>query len=804
METLLQDLRYAVRRLVRSPGFFLVTVLTLALGIGANSAIFSVVNAVLLRPLPYEEGDRLARVFHVTDTGNRAVMSPANFRDVREQSRTLEELSFYYWFNPTLTGAADPVRLEGASIGAHFFEVMRAKPQLGRTFRPDENEPGRNRVVTLSHALWQQRFGSDPSVIGRTLVLGGEPYEIVGVMQEGFTYPGNRQLWTPLEYDAEFMADESRGAWYISAIGRLKPGATHEQAAREIATIGKRLEQAYPESNTNLGMASVSLLEVAVGDIRPTLLILLGAVGLVLLIACANMANLLLARAASREGEFAVRTALGAGRGRLLRQLLTESVILSLAGGTAGLLLAVWGIQLLVALQPQGIPRLDDVGLDATVLGFTAGIALLAGLFFGLIPAVQVTRSNLAGSIREGGRGALSGRGSARIRGTLVVAEMALSVMLLVGAGLLIRSFVRLQSVDPGFRSEGTLAFSLSLPDAVYDTDPARHSFYERLIERLRTVPGVQASAAVSDLPMGGSMNFLTFEVAGREPPRPGQEPGAQILRATPDYFRAMGVPVVRGRPFVREDRQGTSPVVVINERAAQRFFPNQDPLGERITLELNGDSVGREVVGVVGDVKQSGLDAEPQPAIYVPQAQAPAGSMNVVVSTPLPPAAVAGAIKGEVRALDPNLPIDDLRPLRQVVAESVSQPRFYMLLLSIFAGVALTLTAIGIFGVISYAVTQRRREIGIRMALGADSASVLRLVVGGALVLAGIGVGVGLVGAAVGTRVLSGLLFGVEATDPLTFLGVATILLGVAFLASYLPARAASRVDPNIALRSE
>jgi putative ABC transport system permease protein len=806
MDTLLHDLRYSVRKLLKSPGFALVAVLTLALGIGANSAIFSVVHAVLLRPLPYEESDRLVRVYHLTDTGNRTVMSPANFRDVRQHSRTLEELSFYFAGNPTLTGVGDPAQLRGAMVGAHFFEVFRTKPLLGRTFLPEENEPGRTRVAVLGHAFWQQRFGSDAAVIGRTITLDGEPYEVVGVMPQEFGYPADRDVWTPLEYDAPFMSDESRSAWYLSAIGRLKPGTTEEQAVREIAAIAERLEQVYSDTNTGLGITAVSLYEVMVGDVRLALLVLLGAVGLVLLIACANVANLLLARAAARESELAVRAALGAGRGRLVRQLLTESVLLGLIGGALGLLLAVWGTGLLVALQPQGIPRLDDVRIDATVVGFTAGVALLSGIIFGLVPAVEVTRSGLVPSLREGGRGALSGRGSTRVRSTLVVAEMALAVVLLAGAGLLIKSFVRLQSVDPGFRPQGALSFSLSLPEAAYRDESVRSIFYERLLDRMEALPGVRTAAVVSDLPMSGGATFLTFEIEGREPARPGDEPGAQILRATPDYFRTLAIPVLRGRAFTDEDREGAPPVVVLNQEAVRRLFPDQDPIGQRIRLGLGDDTaeVSREVVGVVGNVRQLGLDEEPQGVVYVPQAQAPVGSMDVVLSTSVPPMSLAGVVKREVEALDPNLPVNDLQPLQEIVSESISEPRFYMLLLSIFAGVALSLAAIGIFGVMSYTVAQRTREIGIRMALGAHPRDVLRLVVGRSLALAGMGTALGLLAALAGARLLSGLLYGVGATDPLTFLAVAAILLGVAFVASYLPARAATRVDPNVALRYE
>ncbi|HEV2129635.1 MAG TPA: ABC transporter permease, partial [Longimicrobiaceae bacterium] len=536
------------------------------------------------------------------------------------------------------------------------------------------------------------------------------------------------------------------------------------------------------------------------------LLVLLGAVGLVLLIACANVANLLLARATAREGEFAVRAALGAGRQRLVQQLLTESVLLGLIGGAVGLLVAVSGTSLLVALQPKGIPRLDAVRVDATVVAFTAGIALLTGILFGLVPAVQTTRAAMVTALREGGRGALSGRGSARMRSALVVAEMALAVMLLSGAGLLIKSFVRLQQVDPGFQAQGALSFRVALPEADYENDPARAALIGQLLERVKALPGVTSAGAVAYLPMSGSSMTLTFEIEGREPAQPGEGPVAETRPATPEYFRAMGIPLLRGRGFSEQDRAGAPQVVVISQETARRFFPGEDPIGQRLTLSWTRDSVpvGGEIVGVVGDVRHYGMEREVDPTVYVPHAQTSVNAMSLVVRTSVPPMSLVPAVKREVEALDPNLPLQQVRPLEELVSESVSQPRFYMLLLSIFAGVALLLASIGIFGVISYSVTRRTREIGVRIALGADPKRVVQLVVGGAIGLAALGVGLGLLGALAGTRLLSGLLFGVEPTDPVTFAVVSTLLMGVAVLASYLPARRATRVDPMVALRAE
>ncbi|HET7275337.1 MAG TPA: ABC transporter permease [Longimicrobiaceae bacterium] len=807
METLIQDIRYSLRRLMKSPAFTLVAILTLALGIGANSAIFSVVNGVLLKPLPFEEPDQLVGVYHLTEDGHRAVMSPANFRSVREESRSLEAIAPYYSEDFTLTGAGDPVNLQGLEVGAGFFnDVLKMEPLLGRTFLPEENEPGRNRVAVLSHGLWQQRFGGDADIIGRTIQLNGELYEVVGVMPSGFSYPAERQIWTPIEYDELFLSDNSRGAWYLSVVGRLLPGVSIEQAASEVQTIGQRLAIEYPDTNTDLGFTVFSLHENLVGDLRPALLVLLGAVGFVLLIACANVANLLLARAAARESEFAVRTALGAGRARLIRQLVTESVILGILGGAAGLLLAVWGTGVLVSLQPQDVPRLAEVGVDGSVVLFTAAIAVLTGVLFGLVPALQTTRTDLTNSLKEGGRGALTGKASDRLRSGLIVAEMALAVILLAGAGLLIKSFVQLQNVDPGFRSEGALAFELQLPNAAYEDATSRSAFYGALEDRLAALPGVTSVGGTTSLPLTGTSFIISFEVEGREPAPPGESPSLSIRAATPDYFRTMGIPLLQGRGFTDQDRAGSPPVVLLSSAAVQRHFPNEDPIGKRIEVGMIVDSarVGGVVVGVVGDVKESDLAGEQAEMLYLSHAQVPFGSMNMVVRTAVPPLSLAGAIQSTVSELDPNLPVDNIRTLEQLVSESVSQPRFYMLLLTVFAAVALLLAAIGIFGVMSYAVAQRTREIGIRIALGAEQSSVLKLVVGKALGLAAAGVALGLVGAFALTQLLESLLFGVSATDLPTYLIVTILLMGVASIASYLPALRATRVDPNVALRYE
>jgi putative ABC transport system permease protein len=805
MDSFRQDLRYALRRLVKAPGFTIVAVITLALGIGANTAIFSVVNGVLLQPLPYPEPERLVGVYHTTE-GHRAVMSGPNFTDVARTARSFENAAAISTGRMILTGEGEPIGLPVAEVSASLFNVLRVRPALGRTFNADENTPGKNHLVVLSHALWQQRFGSDPNVIGRRIQLDGVSKEVVGVMPKGFSYPEDRQAWLPIDYDGNFVSKQ-RGAWFLNVIARLKPGVTPEQSAAEVETIGRNLARQYPDSDAEIGMTTFPLREAMVHDIRRAVLVLLGAVGFVLLIACANVANLLLARAAAREPEMAVRTALGAGRGRLVRQLLTESVILAIVGAGFGLLLAVWGVAFLTGLKPQGIPRLENVRIDGTVILFTMALAVITGVLFGLVPAFTATRG-LSASLKESARGSVTHRGASRVRGALVVAELALAVMLLAGAGLLMRSFVKLQAVDPGFRPEQALTFELTLPDARYAADAQRIAFFDQLLPRLRALPGVRAASAVMGLPLSGMDFIISFEVEGRPPVPPAQQPAMQVRVATPEYFSTVGIPLKRGRMFSEDDRAATARVVLITESAAHEFFPNEDPLGKKIKLGWGrGPGTARAggvVVGIVGDVKEAGLDEPNPPHIYMPLRQWPVGFMSVVVKTATPPASLADAVRGEVYAVDSNLPVSNVRTLDEIVARSISQPRFYMLLLTLFAAVALVLAAIGIFGVLSYAVAQRTREIGIRMALGAQERTVIGLVVREAMTLVLLGVACGTITALFLSRTMTRMLFSVTPTDPATFASVATGLLAVALFASYLPARRATRVDPIVALRSE
>jgi predicted permease len=807
MRTLLQDLRYAARALRASPGFTLVAALTLALGVGANTAIFSVVHAVLLRPLPFAEPDRLVRAFTVND-GIPGSMSPPDFLDFRAQNHVFQGLAAYDALDFTLTALGEPARLPGVSVTSGFFETLGVRPLLGRTFRAEESRPDRSRVVLLSHALWRQRFGGDPGVLGRTVTLDGRSYTVVGVMPPGFDYPARRELWTPIPEDEDFTSEENRRGEYLAVIGRLRPGATLDQAAADLAALAGRLAREHPETNTAIGASVASLEEHLVRDVRRPLLVLLGAVAFVLLVACANVANLLLVRASARESELAVRAALGAGRLRLLRQLLTESLLLGTIGGGVGLLLASWGAAALVRLAPPGIPRVEGVGMDGPVVVFALGVALLTALLFGTVPALQSTRPALAATLKEGGRGALGARHGARTRGLLVVAETALAVVLLVGAGLLLKSFVRLLEVDPGFRFERRLAFELQLPDSDYGDDARKDAFYRSLLERLDALPGVLSAGAVTGLPLSGTNFLISFDVEGRPPARPGQSVAMQVRIATPEYFETMGIPLRRGRLFSDADRAAAPQVVLLSEPAVRRFFPGEDPLGKRIDLGwTRGHSetrVGGEVVGIVGGVKQGGLADPFEPEIYVPHAQVPLGWLSVVLRVDGDPRGLAAAVVREVRALDPNLPVAEVKTLDDVVSQAVARPRFYLSLLALFAAIALALAAVGIFGVLSYTVAQRRREIGIRMALGAEPAAVLRSVMTGALLLAAGGLALGLLGALALTRAIRSLLFGVSAADPSTFLAVAATLAAAAALASWLPARSATRVDPASALRAE
>lgn len=801
MNTLLQDLRYGIRMLLKNPGFSVVAVIALGLGIGANAAIFSVVNTVLLRPVPYADPDRLM-VLRENEPPKfpEFSISPGNFLDWQKQNTFFEKLAAINGTAFILAGeGAEPERLRGARVSAGLFEMLGVNPIHGRTFLEEEDQPGHENVVILSSGLWKRRFASDPNAIGQPITLSGISYTIVGVLPPSFGFPDREtDVWAPVAFTARDA--QAHGSHFLSVIGRLKPGATVEQARVEMSAIAGRLAEQYPDTNAGWGVDVFPMQEYDVRDIRPALLVLLCAVGLVLLIACANVANLLLARATARQKEIAIRTALGASRWRVARQLLTESILLALVGGAVGVLLAQWGIGSLLALAPQELPRVKDVTLDARVLGFTLLVTLLTGVIFGLVPALQSSTPNLNETLKEGGRGTTGGHH--RIRAGLVITEVALALVLLIGAGLLIRSFYRLQQVDPGFNSSNALAVTVSLPGRKYPQPEQRTAFFTQLIEKVSALPGVVAVGASQSLPIQGDF-LLGFTIQGRPPYAPGEDPSTNYYSVSPDYFKSMGIPLLRGRVFTEQDRAGAPRVAIINEEMAKRYFPDEDPIGKRIHV-TQGPEIFREIVGIVGDVKQYGLAQPTTLQTYEPSPQMQFSTMTLVVRAEGNVAPLGGAIRTQVLAIDKEQPISRIRPLEQVVSESVAKQRFSMLLLGIFAAVALILAAVGLYGVMSYSVTQRTHEIGIRTALGASQTDVLKLVVGQGVMLALAGVGIGLLSAFALTRLMVVLLFGISATDPLTFVAISAVLLLVALAACFVPARRATKVDPTIALRYE
>ena len=801
------DLRYGVRMLWKNKGFTAVAVIALALGIGANSAIFSVVNTVLLRPLPYREPERLVMVWEDNSKIGYPHDTPAaaNYIDWRDQNQVFEGMAATADVSFNLTGAGDPERFDGKRVSANFFKLLGVEPQLGRTFLPEEDVPGANKVVVLSHGLWQRRFGSDASLVGKSITLNGEGYTVVGVMPADFQF--KRQdvgMWVPIAFTPQQAA--SRGSHYLEVFARLKPDVSVERAQAEMSTIATRLQQQYPEQNTDLGVSVVSLHEEVVGNIRPALLVLLGAVGLVLLIACANVANLLLARAAVRQKEIALRTALGASRLRLVRQFLTESVLLAALGGVIGLLLSVWGVTLLKTFIPENISQVKSIAVDARVLGFTVLVTLLTGLVFGLAPALQASRFNLNETLKEGGRDAAAARGGNRIRGLLVVAEVAVSLVLLVGAGLLINSFMRLRSVDPGFRTDKLLTMSVVLPEQKYPDHARRAGFYTDMIRRVEALPGVRSAGVTNWIPLVMQGDSIGVTIEGQ--PAPTGKPHIIVTRVvSPHYFGTMGIRLLEGRVFEEgRDRVDSPCVVVVGESVARKYWPGESALGKRLSPgRPESEADWCQVVGMVKDVRQMELAAEPKPQMYFTYEQADLfAPRHLVVSTEGDPLALAGTVRKTVWEVDRDQPVSNVNTMEGVLSESIARQRFSTLLLGVFAGVALVLAAVGIYGVMSYSMAQRTREIGIRMALGAQKRDVLKLAVGQGLRLVVIGVGIGLIGAFALTRVMSSLLFGVSATDPATLVTISLVLVLVALLASYIPAHRAAKVDPLIALRYE
>ncbi|MEK6407637.1 MAG: ABC transporter permease [Acidobacteriota bacterium] len=805
MDSLLQDIRYGFRTLLRSPGLTAVAIIALALGIGANTAIFSVVNAVLLRPLAYRDADRLVMVWETNPKFNirTGVVSYPAFRDWKEQNQVFESMVACGGQSFNLAADDEPERISGMRVSPEVLEFVGSTPTLGRGFLSEEEQPGKNRVVLLSHALWQRRFGSDPDVIGKPVTLNTESYTIIGVLAPDFLAPSG---WVLSKADVlvPLVVDNERRSYYLTVMARLKPGVPLGRAQTEMDSVAAGLAEQYPDTNRDRGVHLVPAHEHVVGRSRPALMIFLGVVAFVLLIACVNVANLLLARAAVRQKEIAIRSALGAGRSRLVRQLLTESILLAVAGGVAGLLLTLWGIDLLVAIMPDTIPRVREINIDSRVLGFTLAVSMISGVVFGLVPALQASKPDLNESLKEGGRTASAGMRRNRIRSLLVVSEVALALVLLIGAGLMIKSFIRLLQVDPGFDRRNTLTMLIALPRQRYSKSEQQRAFFEQVIERVGALPGVEAAGVVNSLPLSQSQEGRYFAIEGDTRPVDDVDPASGYRTASPGYFRAMGIPLLSGRFFSERDNQIASGAVIINQEMARRFFSDVDPIGKRIKFSTRSDARWSEVVGVVGDVNHLGLDEERHSELYAAYLQRPAASMYLAVRTATDAGSAARAIRSEVRGIDKDQPVHDVLTMEDRLSESVAARRFPMLLLSIFAVVALVLAAAGIYGVVSYSVTQRTHEIGVRMALGAQTSDVLRVVLRQEMALVLIGIAIGLIGAFLLTRVMTGLLFGVSATDPLSFVLLSVILTGVALGACFVPARRATKVDPMVALRYE
>jgi putative ABC transport system permease protein len=809
METLFQNLRYTIRTLRKSPGFTAVAVLTLALGIGANTAIFSVVNAVLLRPLPYKDDSRLVVILNK----GRNPVAPANFIDWRSQSRSFSHMGAAEYWTPNLTGTDNPEKLWALHITPDIFPMLGVQPLLGRVFLPEEEEAGKEHEVVLSYPLWQSRYAGDPGVVGRSVKLSGETYSVVGVMPRDFKFAPfwatKAQLWAPLALGSRVT---DRDGSSLRVFARLKPGVTLEQAQAEMSGITSRLEREFPD--TNQDMQVVSLREKVVGNIRPALLVLLGAVGFVLLIACANVSHMLLVRAAARREEIALRTALGAGRWDMFRQFLTESVALAFMGGCAGLLLAVWGVRVLLALSPDGIPRVETVDVDGYVLLFALGISLLTGLAFGIAPAWKATAVNLSDVLKEGERGSSEGLHRNRLRGLLIGSEFALAVVLLAGAGLMVRTFLALQHVDPGFDPQGVLSMVVGVAGTEQAAAGHTGNFYREVLQKVSAVPGVESASGINHLPLAGDEWGFSFHIEGRPPERPGEDLVATYRVVFPGYFQTMRIPILRGRDVTDADNLRSPGVIVINEYLARRYWPGEDAIGKRITFDDPAKNPSwLTVVGVAKNTARSNWVSPPEEEVFLPYLQnrayldtpsPPFAYLTLVVRASRDPAALAPDIREAIRSLDKNIPISEIQTMNQVVAEANGQSRFYMVLLGAFAVVALVLAGVGIYGVMSYSVSRRTHEIGIRMALGAQSRDVLKLVVFQGIFQALAGVAVGLAGALALSHLMAGLLYGTRPTDPVTFVAAVLVLGGVAVAASYIPARRASKVDPMVALRYE
>ena len=822
MTTLLHDIRYGIRMLLKTPAVTFIVILALALGIGANTAIFSVVNAVLLRPLPYDQSEQLVFVNERNPAIDEMSISYPNFTDWRNQNQVFEKIGVYNRSSYNLTGRGDPERITTGQMSADLFSVLRVNAAHGRVFTNEEDKPGGNPVVVLKHAFWQRRFGGDLGILNQPLTLNGKSYTVIGIMPEGFNYPSRTEMMVPVGQLSEQPSWQQRGNHPgLYAVARLKPGVTIDQARVEMDSLAANLEKQYPDSNSGNRVRIRPLMEIFVGDARRALWVLFAAVAFVLLIACANIANLLLARSTSRKKEMAIRAAMGAGRWRIVRQMLTESVLLSVLGGALGLLFAQWGIKLILYISPDAIPRWQEISLSWTVLGFTIGVSFLTGLLFGLVPALQAGEVDVNETLKETGRG---NSGRQWLRSSLVVVEVATTLVLLIGAGLMIRSFYRLQSVNPGFSYEHLTSFTVALPQRKYAKEDQRITFYNQLLENIRTLPGVESTAAASGLPLGNNGWQTSFTVDGQPPPPRDNVPLMEACLVTPDYFRTMNIPLKSGRFFTdRDDRSflGNKDLskmteqerigaginaIIIDEEFARRHWPNEDAVGKRIRLGGDGPQAPLlTVLGVVGRVKMEGLSQDSNRVQgYLSFPQLGNGSMTVIVKAQSDPNQLISALREQVKAVDPDQPIYNIRTMHEIRAESVASERLNLTLLSIFAGIALVLAVVGIYGVMSYTVTQRTHEIGIRMAIGAQPRDVFKMVIGQGMTLALIGVGLGLIGAFALTRLMASMLFDVAPTDPATFAVIAVLLTAVALLACFIPGRRATKVDPVISLRYE
>ena len=801
IEDLWRDFRFSLRSLLKRPGFTAIALLALALGIGANTAIFSLVNAVILQPLPYRDPDRLISVYGTRNRSTQGSVGPTDFLDYRSQNKTFEQFaaSGSMMLPMNLTGSGEPERLNASIITGNYFDTFGVRPALGRGFSLENEKTGQDHVTVLSHAFWQTRFGGDPNIVNKTINLDGKAYEVLGVMPAEVVLPQPAQLWVPINFDAD-PEMKMRNARFLRGIGRLKEGVTLDQAQTDTDLIAAQLEQQYPDSNTGWSLRLIPLREILVGGSRTMLFILFGAVGFVLLIACANVANLLLVRAAARQKEIAMRTALGASRLRIIRQMITESLLLAIFGGALGALLAVAGVKLLVSLGEDNIPRTANVKIDATVLAFTLLISLATGLLFGLAPAIRTMKENLVDALKDGIRGGSEATVKNRTRSLLVVFESAIAVMLLIAAGLLIRSLVALQNVDPGFDPNNVLTLRVDLPRQKYNTPEKASNFFEQLETRVAGLPGVEAVGLITDLPLSGEARDMPYRVEGR--PATSDIAFVDFRRVNKNYFSAMRIPLRRGRNFTEQEVRQSDKAIVVSQAFVDSVFPNEEALGKRLIIWSGIRNEPYEIIGIVGDTRYQSLQGEPSATMYVPTRELL--FVNLVIRTQGDPLSLVGGVRKEVNALDPDQPIAAIRPMTEWVAMSAAGARYRTTLLGLFALLAMILAATGIYGVMSYSVAQRTQEIGVRMALGARPLDVLKLVVRQGMMLALIGVVVGLAGALALTRVMSSLLFGVTERDPITFVAVAALLIVVAFISCFVPAHRATRIDPLIALRCE